>query len=154
MRHEELVDQLRTILANGAERTVQAEQIAAAIAQGGAYHWVGLYDVTDRAITLRAWYGAGPPAFPSFPVTQGLSGAAVRSRSTVIAHDVRATPEYLTTFGNSRAEIIVPIIDQDQVVGTLDVESVHENAFTDADRQLLEACAAVICRLWTQPNAG
>ncbi len=39
-----------------------------------------------------------------FPVTQGLSGAAVASGETVVVGDVSKDPRYLTAFGSTRSE--------------------------------------------------
>jgi len=46
--------------------------------------------------------------------------------------------------------MVVPVVNAATgvVVGTVDVESVNKNAFSDADRILLEACARMIVRLW------
>ena len=79
-------------------------------------------------IANLAFDGPGAPAHPRFPVTQGLSGAAVASVETVVVGDVRKDPRYLTAFGSTRSEIIVPVVDRAgrKVVGTIDVESEEE----------------------------
>jgi putative methionine-R-sulfoxide reductase with GAF domain len=68
---------IEEMLAGDLGRAEKAARIAALIRQAGSYHWVGLYGVTDQEITAIAWSGPGPPAHPRFPMTQGLSGAAV-----------------------------------------------------------------------------
>jgi L-methionine (R)-S-oxide reductase len=116
----------------------------------GGYRWVGVYDVGQREISVIAWSGKGAPAYPRFPVNRGLTGAAVSSGRTVISNDVSNDPRYLTAFGSTQSEIIVPIRDEDtrQVVGTLDVESELKNAFTDAERRRLEEYAKAMAPLW------
>jgi len=44
---------------------------------------------------------------------------------------VRNDPRYLTAFGNTLSEIIIPVLDEKNgaVVGTIDVESERANAF-------------------------
>jgi L-methionine (R)-S-oxide reductase len=83
-------------------------------------------------------------------VTQGLSGAAVASRRAVVVNDVTADPRYLTAFASTLSEAIVPVVDPGtgMVVGTLDVEGAERDAFTDADRQALERCAAALTGLF------
>jgi putative methionine-R-sulfoxide reductase with GAF domain len=63
---------------------------------------------------------------------------------------VSADPRYLTAFGTTRSEIIVPILDAEanNVVGTIDLESEEPNAFSKDVQDLLESCAAVIRPLW------
>jgi len=126
-------------------RTAKAVQIAELVRQAGSYRWVGLYEVTEQEIAVIGWSGPGAPAYPRFPVTQGLSGAAVAARRAVVVNDVTADPRYLTAFASTRSESVVPVLDPGTgavVVGTLDVESGERDAFTDADRQALERVAA------------
>ena len=132
------------VLGSDTGRTEKAVQIAELVRQAGSYRWVGLYEVTGQEIVAIGWSGLGAPAYPRFPVTQGLSGAAVAARRAVVVNDVTADPRYLTAFASTRSEAIVPVLDPGTggVVGTLDVESGERDAFTDADRQALERVAA------------
>ncbi len=64
--------------------------------------------------------------------------------------DVLADPRYLTAFGSTRSEIIVPVLDAERttVVGTIDVESEEPNAFDRGIQDLLDACSDVLRPLW------
>jgi L-methionine (R)-S-oxide reductase len=132
------------VLASDQGRAEKAVRIAELVRQAGGYRWVGLYEVTEREIAAIGWSGPGAPAHPRFPVTQGLSGAAVAARRAVVVNDVTTDPRYLTAFSGTLSEAIVPVVDPGTgaVVGTLDVESGARDAFTDADRQALEQVAA------------
>ena len=136
-------------LASDQGRAEQAVQIAELIRQAGSYRWVGLYAVTDQEITAIGWSGPAAPAHPRFPVTQGLSGAAVATKRAVLVNDVTTDPRYLTAFASTLSEAIIPVLNPDTgtVVATLDVESGERDAFTDADRQALERCAAALADL-------
>ncbi len=131
-------------------RLIKAKQIAELIRDSRHYRWVGIYDIDEREIFAMAWSGNEAPAFPRFPRENGLNGTAVSSRSTVIANDVANDPRYLTTFGSTQSEVVVPVADPDSrsVLGTIDVESIERNAFGDADREFLEECARLIHPLW------
>ncbi len=96
------------------------------------------------------WSGPGAPEHPTFPLTKGLTSAAVAQKQTVNVGDVSADPRYLTAFGTTRSEIIVPVLDAEanNVVGTIDIESEQPNAFSKDIQDLLESCAAVIRPLW------
>ena len=150
MDTENILSQIREALARCGDRAAKAERVAEAIRLAGNYRWVGIYDVTEREIAALAWSGKGAPAYPRFPVTKGLSGTAVSQRRTIISNDVTNDPRYLTAFGSTQSEIIVPVVNPrgGQVVGTIDVESERKGAFTDADREMLGACAETILPLW------
>lgn len=143
------------VLESDQSRAGKAVRVAELIRHGGGYRWVGLYAVTEQEIAAIGWSGPGAPAHPSFPVTQGLSGAAVASRRAVVANDVTADPRYLTAFSSTLSEAIVPIVDPGTgaAVGTLDVESAQRDAFTDADRQALERCAAALRGLFAEERS-
>ena len=140
------------VLGSGMGRAEQAIQIAELIRRGGSYCWVGLYAVSQREIAAIGWSGPGAPANPRFPVTEGLSGAAVATGRAVVVNDVTADPRYLTAFASTLSEAIVPVVDPatGMVVGTLDVESAQRDTFTDADRQALERCAAALTGLFAE----
>jgi putative methionine-R-sulfoxide reductase with GAF domain len=132
------------------ERQAAMKAIAAVIRLSGGYRWVGLYDVdhTRGRVVNVAWDGPGPPAFPVFPLTDGLTAAAIAEGRTVNVGDVAADSRYLTALGSTRSEIIVPTFRRGEVAGTLDVESGDPHAFSPAAQKSLEACAAAISGLW------
>jgi L-methionine (R)-S-oxide reductase len=145
-----LFDEICRVLRSAEGREAKAERIAEMIRSAGDYRWVGIYEVSGEEIAVIGWGGPGEPAHPRFPITQGLSGTAVSSGEAVVVGDVTTDPRYLTAFGSTRSEIIVPVIEPAtrKVVGTIDVESEQKNAFTDADRVTLERCAATIADLF------
>ena len=116
------------------------------------YRWVGLYDVDHAAGLVRnlTWTDREHPNIPRFHSPRDCTSAAVAQKQTVNVGDVSADPRYLTAFGSTRSEIIVPILDAEanNVVGTIDIESEKPNAFSKDVQDLLESCAAVIRPLW------
>jgi L-methionine (R)-S-oxide reductase len=152
----QLLSQLENIVVTTHDRQASLQEAAALIRSSANYRWVGLYDVDHAAGLVRnvAWSGPGAPQHPTFPLTQGLTSAAVAQKQIVNVGDVSADPRYLTAFGSTRSEIIVPIFDRagDRVIGTIDVESEEPNAFTKDIEDLLEACAKVIRPGWDYPH--
>jgi putative methionine-R-sulfoxide reductase with GAF domain len=131
------------------DRPARAGRIAEAIRKRRDYRWVGVYDVSASDVALVAYSGPSAPAYPVFAVTAGLSGEAVRTRSTVVSNDVANDPRYLTAFGTTRAEVIVPVFDEaGRVAGTIDVESAERDAFDAALVAELEACALAVRELF------
>ncbi len=136
-------DRLHTILSTPEDRDTKAERIAHLLREAGGYRWVGLYEVDDHDIAIIAWSGPNAPTYLRFPVTQGLNSEVVRSGETVVVGNVKTDPRYLTTFGTTLSEMILPIKDAttEHVLGTIDVESDQPDAFGEADRLFFEACA-------------
>src|SRR3984893_6052100 len=114
------------------------------------YRWVGLYKVMKKEFIILAGTGDEPPAYPRFPISQGLCGAALESGQPVVVGDVRKDSRYLPTFHSTRSEIIVPMTNGHRhIVGVLDAESEKVDAFSDEDRQFLERAAGLIAHCLT-----
>jgi putative methionine-R-sulfoxide reductase with GAF domain len=144
-----LLRKVAQLMSAAVDRKEKVHEIADTVRLFGNYRWVGIYEVDLHEISLIAWSGVGAPAYPRFGVTQGLSGEAVRTGHTVVSNDVGNDPRYLTAFGNTQSEIIIPIaVAGGPIVGTIDVESDRKNAFGDDDQMLLESCASLLAPLW------
>lgn len=150
MGMEETLSEIRSAASSAGARAERAQQIADVVRALGPYRWVGVYDVSADLVSIIAWSGPSAPAYPTFPVTKGLTSGAIREKSTVVVGDVRSEPRYLTAFGSTLSEIIIPILNpQDsRVIGTIDVESERANAFSTADQKKLEECVHAALALW------
>jgi two-component system, NarL family, sensor kinase len=75
------------------------------------------------------------------PISEGIMGAAVRTRQMQLVNDVAADPRYITPPGavGIRAELAVPIISGDQVLGVLNVE--RADPFSDEEATSLQVVA-------------
>ena len=125
-------------------------EVAEMIRAARDYRWVGIYKIVKQEFIVMAGTGDEPPAYPRFPITQGLCGAALESRKPVVVGDVRRDARYLPTFHTTRSEIIVPMVNEDKGIrGMLDAESDKANAFGDEDRQFLERAAGLIAHCLT-----
>jgi L-methionine (R)-S-oxide reductase len=150
MAMEETLSKIRSAASNAAARAERAHLIADAVRALGPYRWVGVYDVSSELVSIIASSGPGAPAYPTFPVTKGLTSSAIREKSAVVVGEVRSDPRFLTAFGSTLSEIIVPILDarDSRVVGTIDVESERANAFSATEQRKLEECAHAALGLW------
>lgn len=136
---------LRRVAARRASATGNniLRDLAEAIRARGEYRWVGIYRIADDVVTLVAWAGTCPPAHPRFPRDRGLTGVAIRERAVIVSNDVDDDPRYLTAFGDTRSEMIAPIMRAGQVVGTIDVESGHRDAFAERDIEFIRGVTTV-----------
>lgn len=146
-------DTLRALMAavdTEAPRGERARAAAEIVRSARAYDWVGIYDVGDEEIALLAHTGAQPPAHERFGIERGLSGDAVRRRTTAVSNDVANDPRYLTAFASTGSEAIVPILGAESgiVIGTLDVAGDRVNAFSSDDVEFLEECADLLRPLY------
>src|SRR5215471_15817975 len=124
---EILIAYLEQIVSTKVSRVVSLQAVADTIRHIGGYRWVGLYDVDHVAGVVRnvVFSGPGAPEYPQFPIDKGLTGAVIVEKRTINVGVVAADARYLTAFGNTQAEIIVPIFNRanQKVIGTIDVAS-------------------------------
>ena len=82
-------------------------------------------------------------ALPSLPLDsdRGIIATAVRSGQAIYLPDVDQDPRYIRGSYPSRSELCVPLKVRERTIGALNAESVHLDAFSPADVQLLEALA-------------
>ena len=119
-------------------------QTAVLVQSTFGYYSVSMYayDADTGQITLNAStidVDSAQSLLP--PPSGGLNHWAVARKETVLVNDVAADSRYvsLAVLPDTRSEIVIPMIIEDQVIGTLDVQSDQPNAFDAEDRFALEA---------------
>lgn len=147
-----LVGAVRRAASRGGSIDDAASAVADVIRSETGRRWVGLYRVAAGEVVNLGWSGPGPPAHPRFPVERGLTGAAIASRTTVCSNDVGSDPRYLTNQETTGSELIVPVVAGGEVVGTLDVEEAHPNAFAPGDVTMFEELAEALASFYRPPD--
>ena len=69
---------------------------------------------------------------------RGVCGASWEQAKTLIVPDVEAFPGHIACSSLSRSEIVVPIFQNGEVVGVLDVDSEELDQFDETDAQYLQ----------------
>jgi L-methionine (R)-S-oxide reductase len=144
----DLVDDVRRIAAANGRAEARAKRAAELIRARTGRRWVGIYSVTSDEVRNLAWSGPAAPAYPNFPIDRGLTGAAVRSGATILSNDVAIDPRYLTNQASTGSELIVPVLLNGRVVGTLDIEDEKTNAFNKGDQALFEELGSALSNLY------
>jgi L-methionine (R)-S-oxide reductase len=114
------------------------------------YTWVGIYLLDGNELVLGPFVGK-PSPHTRIPLGRGICGAAAAEKTTIIVDDVNADPRYLACSIETRSEIVVPIMDGNDVLGEIDIDSDQRAAFTQADRVLLEQVAALLSPTLVKP---
>ena len=122
---------------------------------------LGVDEATALVITDTQQAGLKPPTYAFAPTpkknrhpcrfgTFSFDVSVEPNGQTVNVGDVAADPSYLTAFGTTRSESIVPVFDRlnQKVVGTIDVESEQPFAFHEEVQSALENLAKEILKLW------
>ena len=143
---EQIATEIRRFAATARDFTsLQRFSVSLIAARLPYYNWVGFYmlDPGDENVLVLGPFHGAPTEHVRIPVHQGICGAAVAQRETVIVDDVAADPRYLACSIETKSEIVVPISVRGKIVGEIDIDSHTLNAFSAEDRQFLEQCAEV-----------
>lgn len=74
----------------------------------------------------------------------GVTGLVAATGKSHLVADTSKDPHYLPGAEGARSSLTVPLVAQDQVIGTFNVESPEPDAFGEDDRQFLELFAREI----------
>lgn len=134
--------------------TLELSQImrdaAALIHEKFRYPYVSLFTVhpNRRIIVFEAGSGKRSKQLEGHTIpldgSEGIMPWVARNGKTVLANDVSKDERYVPSPlppKNTKSELCVPLIFNGRVVGLLDIQSDHANAFTEDDSIMFEAVA-------------
>ncbi len=105
-------------------------------------NWAGFYRVVDDVLVLGPFQGKA--ACIRIAMGKGVCGTAAATRTTQLVADVHAFPGHIACDADSRAELVVPIVVGDRLIGVLDLDSPVQGRFDEDDRAGCEALMAVL----------
>jgi L-methionine (R)-S-oxide reductase len=88
----------------------------------------------------------GKVACQTIAFSRGVCGAAAASGQTQLVPDVDAFPGHIACDGDSRSEIVVPVLVGGKVVAIIDVDCAVTDGFDEIDRVWLERLAGLLAR--------
>ncbi|HKH09986.1 MAG TPA: PAS domain S-box protein [Rubrobacter sp.] len=135
-----LLHQVRTALAQDLEPPAVFRAVVEAIAQTYGYTQVSAYRLQGETLELQHQVGY-ERVLDRIPVTRGVMGRVARTRRPVLLGDVRSDPAFLGAIEGITSEICVPLLDEGEVVGTLNVESTSGVELTGDDLRVVAALA-------------
>jgi GAF domain-containing protein len=102
------------------------------------YNWTGFYFMNDeeQQLELGAYVGAFTD-HDVIPYGRGICGQVAISGKTFEVPNVREEENYLACSIETKSEIVVPMFNEDVLVGQLDIDSHQLDPFTEEDHDLL-----------------
>lgn len=142
-RYDELIESAQALVAGETDLIANAANVSALV-----YHslpqlnWVGFYFFDGTELVVGPFQGK--PACVRIPLDRGVCGAAARTATTQRVDDVHAVPDHIACDAASRSELVVPLIQDGELLGVFDLDSPVPARFDDADQAGIEAIAAVL----------
>ena len=128
----DLADAAVAITADEPDAIANMANVAALVWQAVPdLNWAGFYRFDGRELVLGPFQGKS--ACIRIALDRGVCGAAARLRSVQRVDDVHAFAGHIACDAASRAELVVPIVVGDVLVGVLDLDSPLPGRFSVAD---------------------
>lgn len=141
--YRELQGQLSGLLAGERDALANCANMCALLYEAVPnLNWAGLYFLQGRELVLGPFQGK--VACVRIALGRGVCGTAAERRETLIVPDVDAFPGHIACDAASRSEIVVPLIQEGQLLGVLDLDSAQLNRFDEDDSQGLNGLVAIL----------
>lgn len=112
------------------------------------WNWVGFYRRVDDK-TLKVGPYQGTHGCLTIDLDRGVCGKCAREGSIQIENDVQSIPHHIACSADTRAEIVLPIIDSKGVVqAVLDIDSLALNDFDQVDELYLTEICSIVSALY------
>ena len=138
-----LLADLRALLDGETDPLANAANAAAALFHSlPDLNWAGFYLLRGRELVLGPFQGK--PACIRIPLGRGVCGTAAAGRRSILVPDVAAFPGHIACDAASRAELVVPVLEDGALCGVLDLDSPRPGRFDAEDQAGCEALARLI----------
>ena len=120
---------------------------------GTGFYTLDVKETSKRQLILGPFQGK--VACQVIPFGRGVCGAAAAEQTTQLVPDVEQFPGHIACDGDSKSEVVVPIIVADQggaetaakrVVAIIDIDCAQVNGFDEVDKKYLERLADLLSK--------
>lgn len=140
--YAELIEQTRGLLHGEWDRIANAANLCALVYNTlPDINWCGFYFYDGTELVVGPFQGK--PACVRIALGKGVCGTAALTRQTQVIADVHAFPGHIACDAASRSEIVIPLIEDEHLIGVWDVDSPLLARFDEDDRHGMEQLCAV-----------
>ncbi len=144
---EPLLLEVADVLSTSLDLDTTLRRVSEVVRKVIDYEIFAILLLNEKTQELRFRFQVGyPPEFAErrIKVGEGVTGRAVQLRQSVLVDDVTADPAYIAAIPNVRAELAVPLISTNRVIGVIDLEAREPGYFTEEHSRLLTLVASRI----------
>src|SRR5580693_5969771 len=138
---EPLLLEVADVLATSLDLDTTLRRIAEVVRKVIDYEIFAILLLNEKTQELKIRFQVGhPPEFAErtrLKVGEGVTGRAAQERKAVLVDDVTADPKYIAGVPNVRAELAVPLLTKNRVIGVIDLEAREPGYFTEEHSRLL-----------------
>lgn len=141
-QYQSIIPQIKAIVEGEPDLIANLANICAALNQQFGWLWVGFYLVKQNELVLGPFQG--PIACTRIAKGRGVCGTAWQQQQVIIVPDVELFPGHIACSSASKSEIVLPIMQNMECVGVLDIDSDELNQFDEVDAKYLQQLISII----------
>lgn len=131
--YQSLAAQLSALLSIEPDPVTNMAQTSAFIFQSiPELNWAGFY-LNDNDSQLKLGPFQGKVACVHIPFGKGVCGSVAQSRAPICVNNVHQFEGHIACDSASNAEIVIPVLIDDKLIGVLDIDSPKVDRFTTED---------------------
>lgn len=135
--YQSLLPQVQALIRGEENIVANMANITAALSQAFGFFWVGFYVVDKDQLVLGPFQG--PIACTRINIGKGVCGESWAQKKTLIVPNVDEFPGHIVCSADSKSEIVIPGIFDNEVKFVLDVDSDQLNQFSKEDEKGLSS---------------
>jgi GAF domain-containing protein len=141
-QYVQLLPSIKSILEGETDLIANLANVSAALKQQFNWHWVGFYLIKDNQLVLGPFQG--PLACTRINKGKGVCGSSWERNEVIIVPDVQQFLGHIACSSLSQSEIVLPVSKGNEIIGVLDVDSIHLNDFDEIDQRYLQQVVDLI----------
>ena len=137
---EPLLLEVADVLSTSLDLDTTLRRVSEVVRKVIDYEIFAILLLNEKTQELRFRFQVGyPPEFAErrIKLGEGVTGRAAQLRQAVLVDDVTADPAYIAGVPNVRAELAVPLVSKNRVIGVIDLEAREPGYFTEEHSRLL-----------------
>jgi L-methionine (R)-S-oxide reductase len=139
-KYFELIKQIEALLNKEDHIITNLANFIAALKQTfNKISWIGFYLFDGEKLYLGPFQGK--IACTTIKIGQGVCGTAAQKKETIVVTDVDKFPGHIVCDPDSKSEIVIPVLKDNELFGVLDIDSNAYNSFNEIDKKHLEILA-------------
>ncbi len=107
-------------------------------------NWAGFYLFKEEQLVLGPFQGK--PACIRIAMGKGVCGTAASTRTTQLVENVHTFEGHIACDGDTKSEIVLPMVKNGRLIGVLDIDSPIERRFDLQDQKALEAIVDLLLK--------
>lgn len=136
-KYESILPQISALIAGEENLIANLANVSAALKAVFGWFWVGFYLVDNHEELVLGPF-QGPIACTRIRKGKGVCGTSWQNAECLIVDDVEKFPGHIACSAQSKSEIVIPLVKNDNVFGVLDIDSDCLASFDESDKKYLE----------------